>query len=485
MQGFLSYFNDPRFIPHGFCLLWRPDVLALHVISDFLIAASYFSIPLTILWFVRRRQDLLAEHRRVAVLFGVFILGCGLTHVFGIIVLWTPLYLVDGWLKALTAVASVITALALWPMAPRLLKIPSPSQLTAANAALEQEIAARRQALEALELIRAGLETEVERRTAEVKALARRFEIATSGSLVSLSEQDDALRYTWAHNPRLTDVDMIGRTDAEVFGAAAAATLTPLKRKVLETGLPLRTETMLSYGGEEHHQELQVTPVEVGAHGRGLLIASIDITGQKREQAHLQLILRELAHRAKNLLSLVEGVARQTVKAEGLPREFSERFGKRLSALGAAYDLLISHDWRGIDLQALVSAQLAHVTPDGSGRVVVSGPPVVVGPEAGQYLALAMHELATNATKYGVLGQGEGRLEVSWRLEGAESGQAGDGERRLVLTWTESGGAPASDPLHSGFGRQLLEIIVPRALRGQARMDFGAEGLSWRMSFVH
>lgn len=480
MQGFLSYFSDPRFIPHGFCLLWRPDVLALHVISDALIAVSYFSIPLTILWFVRQRQDLLAEHRRIAVLFGVFILGCGLTHVFGIIVLWTPLYVIAGWIKALTAAASVVTAFALVPMVPRLLKIPSPSQLTAANAALELEIAARRRALEELEVIRSGLETEVERRTAEVKALARRFELATSGSLVTLSEQDHALRYTWAHNPRLNRMDMIGRTDAEVFGEDAASTLTPLKQRVLETGLALRTETTLSVEGEAHHQELQITPAEVGAHGRGLLIASIDITEQKREQAHLQLILRELAHRAKNLLSLVEGVARQTVKAEGLPKEFAERFGKRLSALGAAYDLLISHDWRGVDLEALIRAQLAHVTQDGSSRIAIAGPPVVVGPEAGQYLALAVHELATNATKYGVLGAGEGRLVVGWRLE-----DEGGPDRLLVLTWVEHGGAPATDPPRSGFGRQLLETIVPRALRGHARIDFGGEGLKWSLSFPH
>ena len=166
MTSLEQYFSSAGFIPHGFCLLWRPDVLVLHVVSDAVIALSYFSIPLAILAFVRRRADLLAEHRRVAALFGVFILGCGLTHVLGVVVLWAPLYVVEGWVKAFTALVSIATALALWPMLPRLLAIPSPSQLANANGLLTAEVGARRQAIEDLEGVRAGLEVKLRRRTA-------------------------------------------------------------------------------------------------------------------------------------------------------------------------------------------------------------------------------------------------------------------------------------------------------------------------------
>ena len=96
MQNLGAYFSSAGFIPHGYCLLWRPDVLAMHVISDAIIALSYFSIPLAIAAFVHRRQDLLAEHKRVAILFGVFILGCGMTHVLGIVVLWQPMYVIGS-----------------------------------------------------------------------------------------------------------------------------------------------------------------------------------------------------------------------------------------------------------------------------------------------------------------------------------------------------------------------------------------------------
>src|SRR3569623_1911524 len=96
MDGQTRLLDSQGMKPHGFCLLWQPGLLALHVVSDLVIAVSYFSIPLAILAFVRQRTDLLAEHRRIAVLFVLFILGCGLTHEMGIVGLWRPAYWTDG-----------------------------------------------------------------------------------------------------------------------------------------------------------------------------------------------------------------------------------------------------------------------------------------------------------------------------------------------------------------------------------------------------
>lgn len=477
MQSLLSYFNDPRFIPHGFCLLWRPDVLALQVISDGLIAAAYFSIPLAILWFVRRRHDLISEHKRIAILFSVFILGCGLTHVLDIVVLWRPVYVVDGWVKAFTAIASIVTAAALWPMLPRLLEIPSPGQLARANALLQDEVSARRQALEELEANRFNLETEIARRVSEMQVLTRRFELATADSVVNVSEQDDQLRYTWMHNSQ-RGLSVVGMTDEEAFGPAAAAVLTPLKRHVLQTGEPLRTKAVVPVDGVDYHYQLKISPAQVPGAGAGLLITAVDVSEQEGQKEHLQVIMRELAHRAKNLLSLVEGIARQTAKAEGLPPSFIQRFAKRLSALGAAHDLLITQDWRGLNLADLVAKQLAHALPDAPDRISIAGPQLIVRPEVGQYLALALHELATNATKYGVLSQTGGCLDVRWRvLENA------DGPGLIEMTWTEQG-AVVIAPSRSGFGRQLLQTIVPRALGGEAWLDFTPNGVRWRASFA-
>ena len=481
-----SFFSSAGFLPHGYCLLWRPDILALHSISDLVIAISYFSIPLAILWFVRKRRDLIAEHKRIAVLFSIFILGCGLTHVFGMIVLWRPVYIADGLVKAFTAVVSIITAFALWPVLPRLLEIPSPGQLALANARLQVEIGAKESALAELEAIRANLEQEVHRRTREVQALARRFEIATADSVITVSEQDADLRYTWMHNPRppLT-MAAVGRTDAETLEAASAEVLTPLKQQVLATGEPLRTQVALPIDGEDHHFELKITPAgppgqasgEASGEGGGLLVAAVDVTQQKRQQEHLQVILRELAHRAKNLLSLVDGIARQTAKAEGLPETFIKRFGDRLAALGAAHDLLVTRDWKGLDLPALAAGQLAFILPEARERIVIKGPPLVVSPEVGQYLALALHELATNALKYGALSRPDGMVQVRWAARKAE-----DSGETVEIEWLETG-APVEPPTRSGFGRLLLERLVPRGVRGSAVLDFGPRGLSRRLSF--
>jgi two-component sensor histidine kinase len=474
MTALARYFSSAGFVPHGYCILWRPDILALHVISDSIIAASYFSIPLAILAFLRRRTDLLAEHRRIAVLFGVFILGCGLTHVFGVVVLWQPLYVIDGWIKALTALVSIATAIALWPMLPRLLAIPSPGQLSRANAELQAESVARAQAMDDLRAAHAGLEAEVQRRTEEIEALARRFQIATAGSVMTIAEQDADLRYTWLHNPRPPlSAQALGRTDAQALEPEAAAALAGPKQRVLSTGEPVSAEVVLPVGGEDYSFEVKITPARVGG-AHGLLIAAADISEQKRQQAHLQVLLRELAHRAKNILSLVDGIARQSARAESLPETFTQRFTARLAALGGAYDLLIGEDWRGVSLHALAQTQLAFILPDAPGRVTIDGPEVIVRPEIGQYLALALHELATNAAKYGALKGADGEVALSWRRSD------GDG---VELAWVETGGAATGPPTRSGFGRTLLERVVPRALGADARIEFEPQGVKWRIAF--
>jgi two-component sensor histidine kinase len=476
MDGLTRLLDSQGMLPHGFCLLWQPGLLALHVVSDLVIAISYFSIPLAILAFVRRRADLLAEHKRIAILFVLFILGCGLTHVMGIVVLWRPAYWTDGAIKAATATVSIITALTLWPMLPRLVALPSTGQLETTNASLQQEIAAHRQTLAELGAVHANLEAEVQRRTAEIQALARRFQLATQGSVVTLFEQDEALRFTWLHNPRPPfDQAVVGRTGAECLPPETHAVLEPLKRQVMASGEPLQTEAALPTGEAVGHFELRITPAEAADGGRGVLTAAVDISDQKRQQEHLQVITRELAHRSRNLLSMVDGIARQTGKAEGASPEFIQHFSARLTALGRAHDLLIGHDWRGVELASLVESQLAPLAPDE--RLTTEGPTLEVPPEVGQYLALALHELATNATKYGALSERGGSVSLTWRvIDGA----------RVEVVWDETLARPleaAETPRRRGFGRLLLETLTPRAVKGQASLEFEPGKVRWRVEF--
>ncbi|MBP2298519.1 sensor histidine kinase [Azospirillum picis] len=142
--GFDELLDPNGFVPHGVCLLWRPDILALHIASDTLIGLSYFSIPLALLYFVHRRRDLVFGW--VALLFAIFIVACGTTHLLAVWTLWNPDYLLEGVVKAITALASLATAATLWWLMPRLLVLPSPKELERTNTALEREIAVRRQA---------------------------------------------------------------------------------------------------------------------------------------------------------------------------------------------------------------------------------------------------------------------------------------------------------------------------------------------------
>ncbi|MEG4444003.1 PAS domain S-box protein [Microcoleus sp. AT9_B5] len=136
-----NLFPVEPFIPHGHCYLWKPGLVSLHIASDSLIALAYYSIPITLVYFVRKRQDL--PYPWIFLLFSTFIIACGTTHLMEIWTLWHPTYWLSGCLKAITALVSVVTAIALVPLIPKILALPSPAQLEAANRKLEQEIRER------------------------------------------------------------------------------------------------------------------------------------------------------------------------------------------------------------------------------------------------------------------------------------------------------------------------------------------------------
>src|SRR5258707_599590 len=130
--------------PHGICLLWEPELIWLHVLSDAVIAVSYFSIPVALSIFVSKRRDV--DFGWIFWAFAIFIMACGFTHVLSIVTLWVPVYGIEGLIKAMTAVASIVTAAILWPLLPKVLALPSPSQLRAAEVALAHEGMQRREA---------------------------------------------------------------------------------------------------------------------------------------------------------------------------------------------------------------------------------------------------------------------------------------------------------------------------------------------------
>lgn len=138
-----SLLSAAQYMPHGYCLAWRPELVAVHLVSDALIAVSYFSIPAGIYYFLRQKPDF--GYRWLAHGFAAFIICCGLTHLFGLMTLWFPYYGLEGMMKAATALVSVVTAICLWPLIPRILAIPSPEELQRANNSLLVEVEQRRQ----------------------------------------------------------------------------------------------------------------------------------------------------------------------------------------------------------------------------------------------------------------------------------------------------------------------------------------------------
>jgi two-component sensor histidine kinase len=161
-------FSPQPFLPHGVCFLWQPELMWLHVASDLLIALAYYSIPFALIYFAMKRRDIV--FRSVFLLFGIFIMACGTTHIMSIWTLWNPDYGAEGLVKVVTSIASVGTAIILWRIMPEALALPSPAQLAVANDALVHENAEKRRVERALADLNRDLEARVQARTAELEA---------------------------------------------------------------------------------------------------------------------------------------------------------------------------------------------------------------------------------------------------------------------------------------------------------------------------
>ncbi|MEG4840275.1 ATP-binding protein [Microcoleus sp. B9-D4] len=171
-----TFFSSGSFIPHGHCYLWHTPLVWLHVASDSIIALAYFSIPITLIYFISKREDLPFDW--IFALFGAFIVACGITHIFELWTLWHPTYWLSGTMKAITALISFATAILLVDLIPQALALPSPAQLESANRLLASEIVERQLAEAALKKAKEELEIRVEERTAELKFKTQQLELA-------------------------------------------------------------------------------------------------------------------------------------------------------------------------------------------------------------------------------------------------------------------------------------------------------------------
>lgn len=199
-----------------------------------------------------------------------------------------------------------------------------------------------------------------------------------------------------------------------------------------------------------------------------------DYRQMKRNENDLRFLNGELAHRLKNVLAVVQSIAQQTLRNSPDTAVASARLGARLVALGSATDVLTSASWRSADLRELATRALAPHGAIGE-RILIDGPPAMLKPEVTVAFALALHELATNAVKYGALSNGDGTVTLSWKVDGAGSDAGFD------LVWREQGGPPVSLPERKGFGSVLIERSLRSYFRGKAATDFRPDGLVFEL----
>jgi PAS domain S-box-containing protein len=195
-----------------------------------------------------------------------------------------------------------------------------------------------------------------------------------------------------------------------------------------------------------------------------------DITERKEREEKEHLLMREINHRAKNMLSVVHAIAHQTATRN--PEDFIARFSERIQALSANQDLLVRNEWNGVEVGDLVRAQLAHFTGLIGSRIAVHGPSLRLTAASAQAIGLALHELATNAGKYGALSTAKGHVEVSWGTNGGA----------FKMRWTESEGPPVSAPQRRGFGTIVMDVMAERSVGGNVDLDYAPSGVTWRLT---
>lgn len=203
------------------------------------------------------------------------------------------------------------------------------------------------------------------------------------------------------------------------------------------------------------------------------LAMSAEVEVRKRHEEHVDFVMREVSHRSKNQLSVVQSIAGQIARKTDSPETFSRAFGIRLRAFAETNDLLVLDNWRGADIRELVRTQLLPFHNMGEVSIVAEGPDLRLNPKAAEQIGLALHELGTNAPKHGALSVATGVVRIQWEIETYATRQC------LRFTWREIGGPRIDQPQRDGFGKLMITKLVPQSLQGKASLEFEPEGVRW------
>ena len=248
-------------------------------------------------------------------------------------------------------------------------------------------------------------------------------------------------------------------------------------RHTFETGEPYRTKDTTEPRGDidaVESYDWQIERVTLPDGRFGVVCYFYDLSERKRYEEHISLLMHEVDHRAKNLLAVVHVVTRQTARS-GDPETFEARLSDRIAGLTASHDLLVNNQWKGVEVSDLARGQLAHFKDLIDTRVLLDGPPARLSAAAAQAIGMALHELATNAGKYGALGDNEGRVRISWKIAGAP-------KPTFTMQWLEENGPEVVPPSRSGFGQTVMVRMVEHAVDGTVKLDYQRTGVSWRLT---
>jgi PAS domain S-box-containing protein len=244
------------------------------------------------------------------------------------------------------------------------------------------------------------------------------------------------------------------------------------------SGELLHWETVrMGKAGRRIHVSISTGPIR-SPNGEITGVSAIfqDITDRKQREEHINFVMRELSHRAKNLLAVIQAIARQTGRQSTSITDFEQRFAARLQSLAHSHDILLKREWRGATLDELVTSQLEPFADAGS-RVTAKGPELLLPPRTVEQIGIAMHELATNAVKHGALSVPAGSVSVSWAIEADDAGV-----QRLRIEWQERGGPTVTPPTKEGFGHAVLKRLVPTTLEGTATLHYPPGGIVWTVT---
>lgn len=458
------------YMPHGMCLLWKPWLLGLHAGSDFLTFAAYFAIPAGIFLFLRQRPDL--PLRPVAWLFIAFICLCGLTHLVAIFTLWNPVYEFFGALKLVTAIVSVLTAVMVFRLIPAAVAMPTQIDLQRLNDRLSDEVAAHRETLEELRTAKVALESQFARQRVELEQARAMLHVVSAATPTMIYAKDAAGLLTYA-NPALQN--LLGKDEAELLGTdenaflddpAEARAIKENDRAIMESGQSTTVEeTVTTENGKPRTYLSSKAPVldENGA-VQGLVGVSVDITDRKHNEQRLAVLLSELKHRGANQIAIISHIARRSLTPEKTMEEARDAFIDRLMAIARSLEMVSATTRDAMDLRELARERL-----ESHGAVEVQGPSVRLTPKASQTMSLTIHELLTNAMKYGALSDQGGAVDVDWTVS--------DGE--LHFRWRERGGPPVTPPQRTGFGRNVIESLVRQDFDATVEISFETSGLQY------